>query len=55
MSGAGDGPIGQIFPTAVAALDDDALLALLAPADRAVPRLRANFVASIDGSATAEG
>ncbi|MBF4575683.1 pyrimidine reductase family protein [Frondihabitans sp. VKM Ac-2883] len=55
MSAAGEGPLGQIFPVLIADLDDDALLALLAPRDRAVPRLRANFVASIDGSVTAAG
>jgi riboflavin biosynthesis pyrimidine reductase len=36
-------------------LSDGGLLELYAPVDRAVPRLRANFIASIDGSATAGG
>ncbi|RKR76234.1 pyrimidine reductase family protein [Frondihabitans australicus] len=36
-------------------LTDDDLRELYAPASREVPRLRANFVASVDGSATASG
>lgn len=45
----------QVHPEARGPLDDDALLRLLAPTDRSHPWLRANFVASLDGSATAEG
>lgn len=53
----GDGPITRIFPESPASggLTDDDLLALYGPADRSVPLLRANFVASVDGSATADG
>lgn len=47
----GDGRAAAASPE----LSDDDLLALYAPADRSVPRLRANFVASVDGSATAQG
>ncbi|BDZ48056.1 hypothetical protein GCM10025867_02970 [Frondihabitans sucicola] len=47
--------IDELFPTAAPALSDDALLALYAPTDRRVPRLRVNFIASADGSATASG
>lgn len=36
-------------------LTDEQLLELYAPADRSVPRLRANFISSVDGSATAGG
>lgn len=38
-----------------AELTDADLLALYAPPDRTAPRVRANFVASVDGSATASG
>ncbi|MEF2979133.1 pyrimidine reductase family protein [Subtercola sp. YIM 133946] len=37
------------------ALTDTDLLALYAPAERSVPSVRANFISSIDGSATAGG
>jgi riboflavin biosynthesis pyrimidine reductase len=37
------------------ALDDEELLALYSPSDRAVPRVRANFVSSVDGAATVAG
>lgn len=47
--------IDELLPTPGIDLSDDDLLALYAPADRSVPRLRANFVASVDGSATASG
>ncbi|GAA4679380.1 pyrimidine reductase family protein [Frondihabitans cladoniiphilus] len=57
-----DDGIRQIFPAPLGdgpgrdgLLDDAALLALYAPADRTTPRVRANFVASVDGSATASG
>ncbi len=36
-------------------LDDDALLALYAPVDRALPYLRVNFVSSADGAVTLAG
>lgn len=36
-------------------LSDDALLELYGTPDRDIPRLRANFIASADGSATASG
>jgi riboflavin biosynthesis pyrimidine reductase len=36
-------------------LNDEQLLALYAPADRSLPRLRANFISSVDGSSTAGG
>ena len=47
--------IDELFPDRVADLGDDELLALYGPVDRSVPRLRANFIASVDGSATAAG
>ena len=36
-------------------LDDDQLLAMIDPGDRAEPRLRVNFVSTLDGSSTADG
>jgi riboflavin biosynthesis pyrimidine reductase len=51
--------IRQLFPArspeAPDALTDADLLALYSAADRSVPRVRANFINSIDGSATAGG
>jgi riboflavin biosynthesis pyrimidine reductase len=49
--------VRQIFPagSSTAPLGDDALLALYSPADRSRRFVRANFVASVDGSATASG
>jgi riboflavin biosynthesis pyrimidine reductase len=47
--------IVELFPDAGGALDPSALLALYAPADRAEPRLRVNFIQSVDGSATLDG
>ncbi|MCU1527667.1 MAG: hypothetical protein JWP75_1430 [Frondihabitans sp.] len=64
----GEGPVRLLFGGAGAAnarvprtgadaegLTDAELLALYGPADRHVPRLRANFIASVDGSATSSG
>ncbi|RFA12732.1 hypothetical protein B7R21_10385 [Subtercola boreus] len=47
----------QLYPTGAspAALTDDQLLTLYAPASRGERLVRANFVSSIDGSATASG
>jgi riboflavin biosynthesis pyrimidine reductase len=42
-------------PAVGAVLSDTDLLALYTPADPTVPHLRANFIASVDGSATAAG
>jgi riboflavin biosynthesis pyrimidine reductase len=47
--------IVELFPHPGGALDQAALLELYAPADRAEPRLRVNFIQSIDGSATLDG
>ena len=47
--------IDRLYPAAAADLSVADLLALYAPADRSVPRLRANFIVSVDGSATASG
>ena len=51
--------ITRLFPVPEASgqqpLTDTDLLALYAPADRSVSHLRANFVSSVDGSATASG
>lgn len=47
--------ITRLLPAPSRQLDDDALLALFAPADRRVPHVRANAVSSIDGSASVDG
>lgn len=47
--------VDELYPTPSSDLSDDDLLDLYAAADRSVPRLRANFIASADGSATASG
>ncbi|SDZ12938.1 pyrimidine reductase family protein [Herbiconiux ginsengi] len=47
--------IVELFPEASGALGPAALLARYAPADRSEPRLRVNFIQSVDGSATLEG
>jgi len=48
--------IVRLYPNgATDELSDERLLELYAPADRSVPRLRANFISSIDGSSTAGG
>lgn len=49
------GALGAAADAHSRALDDDDLIRLYSPADRSVPRVRANFIASIDGSATAAG
>ncbi len=36
-------------------LDDEQILALYSPRDRAVPVVRANFISSVDGASTADG
>ncbi|NQX33426.1 pyrimidine reductase family protein [Herbiconiux sp. VKM Ac-2851] len=46
--------IVELFPLPSAPLPPEELLALYAP-DRATPRLRVNFVQSLDGSATVDG
>jgi riboflavin biosynthesis pyrimidine reductase len=58
----GEGPLRLLFGGESASLagspdglDDDQLLALYGPEDRLTPRLRANFIASVDGSASASG
>jgi riboflavin biosynthesis pyrimidine reductase len=53
-------PILRVHPASGAAprgmaLSDAELIALYSPADRAIPRVRANFISSIDGSATSGG
>lgn len=49
-------PSGMTGGTAPAGpLDDDALWGLYSPAERADPRIRVNFVESLDGSATVAG
>jgi riboflavin biosynthesis pyrimidine reductase len=55
VSDARSAGIDELFPRPAADLSDADLVGLYAPADRAVPRLRANFIASADGSATASG
>ena len=52
-----DDSIHQLFPYngTVAAFGDDDLLGLYAPVDRSRPVVRANFISSIDGSASAAG
>ncbi|MFB2598309.1 pyrimidine reductase family protein [Herbiconiux sp. P17] len=47
--------IAELFPRPGGPLDREALLALYAPTHRADPRLRVNFIQSIDGSATLHG
>ena len=47
--------IVELFPQPSGALDAAALLALYAPVDRAEPRMRVNFIQSVDGSATLDG
>jgi riboflavin biosynthesis pyrimidine reductase len=47
--------IDSLWPQPSTALDDDALLARYAVADRAVPHVRVNFIASVDGAATSGG
>jgi riboflavin biosynthesis pyrimidine reductase len=57
VTGTPSGAVRQLFPAASGdgPLDDDALLALYSTADRSQASVRANFVASVDGSATASG
>lgn len=47
--------IALIHPHQKAELSDDEVIALYRPTDRSIPRVRANFVASVDGAATASG
>jgi riboflavin biosynthesis pyrimidine reductase len=48
--------IRQLHPSgSIDVLGDEQLLELYAPADRSIPRLRANFISSVDGSSTASG
>jgi len=54
---AGAADIRRLLPADPAAqpLDDEQLLAMVVPDDRAEPRLRVNFVTTLDGSSTADG
>ncbi|WP_382306329.1 pyrimidine reductase family protein [Herbiconiux sp. UC225_62] len=47
--------IVELFPEPGDPLEPGALLSRYAPADRSEPRLRVNFIQSVDGSATLEG
>jgi riboflavin biosynthesis pyrimidine reductase len=47
--------IDSLWPGPETALDDDAILARYSTADRATPRVRVNFISSLDGAASSGG